>query len=242
MLAGGRKRARTIRRSNRFAVLIMDKAKRNELAEDALSSYLSGPDATTRATAQALARVGDSRGVVLVEGISDQIALETLALRRGRDLKAEGVLILPIGGARGIVHYLPRLGPMGANLNLAGLCDAAEEKIFRRNLAKAHIGSPQTRADMERLGFFVCVDDLESELIRAVGPARVELLFDSQGDLASFRTLQNQPPWRARNVEAQMRRFLGSGARRKLRYARLLVESVDLDCIPRPLDAVLSHV
>ena len=220
----------------------MDKTRRSELAQDTLSSYESGPDATTRATDQALARVGESRGVVLVEGISDQIALETLALRHGRDLNAEGVLILPIGGVQGIVHHLPRLGPMGANLRLAGLCDAAEEKIFRRNLAKAQIGSPQTRADMERLGFFVCVDDLESELIRAVGPAKVEVIFDAQGDLGSFRTLQNQPPWRGQSVEAQMRRFLGSGARRKLRYARLLVESVDLDRVPRPLDAVLAYV
>ena len=67
---------------------------------------------------------------------------------------------------------------------------------------------------MERLGFFVCIDDLESELIRAVGPATVEALFESQGDLGSFRTLQKQSAWRAQRVEAQMRRFLGSGARR----------------------------
>lgn len=205
-------------------------------------TYTSGPDATTRATALALARVDEALAVVFVEGISDQIALHTLALRRGRKLEAEGVLILPVGGAQGIVHYLPRLGPMGANLRLAGLCDAGEAKIFRRKLAQARIGSPQTRADMENLGFFVCVDDLESELIRAVGPGQVEAIFEAQGDLAAFHTLQNQPPWRARPVEAQMRRFLGSGARRKLRYAHLLVESVDLDRVPHPLDAVLAHV
>lgn len=219
----------------------MDKARRREFARAVLSGYASGPAATTQATAQALARVGDSRAVVLVEGISDQIALETLAARRCRDLDAEGVLILPIGGAQAIVRYLLRLGPKGMNVGLAGLCDAAEEDIFRRSLAKARLGSPQTRAEMERLGFFVCVDDLESELIRAVGPARVEALFDSQGDLGSFRTLQKQPAWRAQRVEAQMRRFLGSGARRKLRYARLLVGLVDLDRVPHPLDAVLTH-
>jgi hypothetical protein len=83
---------------------------------------------------------------------------------------------------------------------------------------------------------------LEDELISAVGAARVEALFDSQGDLGSFRTSQMQPGWRDRNVESQMRRFLGSGARRKLRYARLLVESLDLDGVPRPLDALLAEV
>jgi hypothetical protein len=84
------------------------------------------------------------------------------------------------------------------------------------------------------------VEDLEDELIRAVGAARVEVIFDSQGDLGSFRSLQNQPAWRGQKVEAQMRRFLGSGARRKLRYARLLTGSVDLDRTPHPLDAALA--
>jgi hypothetical protein len=42
---------------------------------------------------------------------------------------------------------------------------------------------------MERLGFYVCVNDLEDELIRAVGIAGVEALFDSQGDLRSYRPM-----------------------------------------------------
>ena len=36
------------------------------------------------------------RTVVLVEGISDQVALEALAARRGRDLQAEGTSIVPM--------------------------------------------------------------------------------------------------------------------------------------------------
>lgn len=231
----------TTHKSKYFEVPVMNKARRRELAQELLSGYVSGPDAAIQATTQALARVGDSRAVVLVEGISDQIALDTLAVRRGRDLDAEGVLVLPSGGAQSIVRYLPQLGPLGMDVKLAGLCDAAEEGIFRRNLKKADVGSPQTRADMERLGFFVCDEDLESELIRAVGPARVEELFDSQGDLGSFRALQKQAVWHGQHVEAQMRRFLGSGASRKLRYARLLVGAVDLECVPYPLDAVLTY-
>jgi hypothetical protein len=86
------------------------------------------------------------------------------------------------------------------------------------------------------------VQHLEDELIRAAGVAGVEGLFDSQGDLGSFRTSQMQPGWWGRSVEAQMRRFMGSGARRKLRYARLLVKSVDLDRVPHPLDAVPAEV
>ena len=220
----------------------MNRARRRELAKAVLSGYVSGPAAATEATSRAMGKVDAARAVVLVEGISDQIALETLALRRGRDLDAEGVAILPIGGVHAITRYLARFGPNGADVRLAGLCDAGDEDIFQRGLAEARFGRPKTRADMERLGFYVCVQDLEDELIRAVGVARVEALFESQGDLGPFRTLQMQPGWRGRDVEAQLRRFLGSGARRKLRYARLLVGSMDLDRAPRPLDAVLAGV
>ncbi|HEX7995805.1 MAG TPA: ATP-dependent endonuclease, partial [Streptosporangiaceae bacterium] len=124
----------------------------------------------------------------------------------------------------------------------AGLCDVGEEDIFRRGLNRTRIGSPQTRADMEKRGFYVCVEDLEDELIRATGTAGVERIFDSQGDLGSFRSLQRQPEWRGRLLDDQMRRFLGSGASRKLRYARLLIESIELDRVPRPLNAVLTAV
>jgi len=149
-------------------------------------------------------------------------------------------VVLPIGGAHVITRYLTQFGPAGAGLRLAGMCDSGEENVVRRGLASAGIGSPGTRADMERLGFYVCVEDLEDELIRAIGAARVEALIDSQGDLGSFRSLQRQPEWRNQPTGAQLRRFLGSGARRKLRYARLLASSVDLDRLPHPLEAVLT--
>lgn len=94
---------------------------------------------------------------------------------------------------------------------------------------------------MEQLGFFVCERDLEDELIRASSPEAIEALLASQGDLGSFQTLRNQPAWQREPFEAQMRRWLGAGARRKLRYARLLVLSIPLDRMPRPLDAVLAR-
>ena len=202
---------------------------------------MHGPAAATEATVRALAKVAAAEAVVLVEGISDQIAVETLAARRGRDLDAERVVILPIGGAHAITRYLTQLGPAGAALRLAGLCDVGEEDIVRRGLARAGVGSARTRADMELLGFYVCVEDLEDELIRAMGAGQVEELIDSQGDLSSFRSLQRQPEWRRQPVGAQLRRFLGSGATRKLRYARLLAGAMDLDRVPQPLEAVLAR-
>jgi hypothetical protein len=220
----------------------MDSARRRELASRLLDGYVHGPAAATEATARALAKTASARAIVLVEGVSDQIAVETAAVRRGRDLDAEGVVVLPMGGAHAITRYLTRFGPAGAGLKLAGLCDVGEEEVFRRGLANAGIGSPRTRADLGCLGFYVCVLDLEDELIRAMGVAQVEDLVDAQGDLGSFRSLQRQPEWRGQLTAAQLRRFLGSGSTRKLRYARLLVAAVELGRLPRPLDAVLARV
>ncbi len=221
----------------------MDVTDRSELARRALDGFVTGPAAATQATTRALAKVGNAVAVVLVEGISDQIALETAAVGRGRDLEEERVVIVPIGGAHAIGRFLTRFGPMRTQVRLAGLCDLREEKIFRRGLVATHVGSPRTRTDMEQLGFYICVNDLEDELIRAVGTAGVEALFDSQGDLRSFRSFQSQPAWRSRDPEAQMYRFVRSSSRRNLRYARLLVEAaVGRDTLPQPLDALLTAV
>src|SRR5689334_11313831 len=105
--------------------------------------------------------VARNQRIVLVEGASDQVALEALAERRGRDLEADGVSVMPIGGAQSISRFLDKFGPRGLGAALAGLCDAAEEGEFRRALEHAGLGSDLTRADMERLGFYVCVADLE---------------------------------------------------------------------------------
>ena len=173
--------------------------------------------------------------------MSDQHAVVALAERRGRDLAAEGVSVLPMGGAQAIGSFLARFGPGGLDVRLAGLCDSGEEDDFRRGLERAGFGSGLTRADMEGLGFFVCVEDLEDELIRALGAETVVDLVEAQGELGPFRTLQKQPEWRGRPFDRQLRRFLGN-ASRKIDYAPLLVEALDLSSAPRPLDAVLAHV
>lgn len=183
-----------------------------------------------------------ARAVVLVEGVSDQAAVEALARRRRRDLEAEGVAVVPMGGATNIGRFLELFGPRGADLTLTGLCDAGEEAYFRRSLERAGFGSPTTRAEMERLGFYVCEADLEDELIRSLGAAEVEHVIDVQGDLNAFRLLQQQPAQRGRSVEQHLRRFMGSGSGRKIRYASLLVDALDLARVPAPLALLLEHV
>jgi hypothetical protein len=150
-------------------------------------------------------------------------------------------VIVPIGGAHAVRRYLDRFGPEGADLPIVGMCDAEEEHFIRGGLAAAGFGSAENRVEIDRLGFFVCDKDLEGELIRAAGREAIEAILHAQGDLGSFQTLRHQPAWREEGFEAQLRRWLGAGARRKLRYARLLVLALPLDRMPRPLNAVLAE-
>jgi len=182
------------------------------------------------------------RTVLLVEGLSDRVAVETLAARRGRDLEAEGVAVVSIEGAGNIRAALDRFGPQGLGVEVAGLYDAGEEEWFRRALEHAGLGSGLGRPELERLGFFVCVEDLEDELIRALGAAAVEAVVAEQGELRPFRTLQKQPAQRGWTIEAQLKRFLGTHSGRKAQYAEALVQALDLSRVPRPLDLVLAQV
>jgi len=172
------------------------------------------------------------RAVVIVEGGSDRVALETLAKRRGRDLAAEGVEIVSIGGAHAIRRYLERLKADASEVKLAGLVDAGQEEVFRR--AVDHTGFD--------IDLYVCDSDLEDELIRAVGLESVEKVIELQGELRSLRSLQKQPAQRGRTTLQHVRRFISSHSGRKALYARLLVEALDLDRVPRPLDRVLANV
>jgi OLD-like protein len=201
-----------------------------------------GPDAAA-ATTVARELAGDGLAtVVLVEGISDQNAVEALAVRRNRDLAGEGICVLPIGGAMGVGRFLRLFGAQGLALNMRGLCDEAEEGYFQRGLEQAGLGTGLTRPAMESLGFYVCVADLEDELIRALGPAGVERVIAAEQDLAKFRVFQNQPAQREWALERQLRRFMGTISGRKARYARALVRALDPNRIPRPLDQLLPGV
>jgi hypothetical protein len=185
---------------------------------------------------------GDRRTVVLVEGLSDCFALETAARRTGIDLRHEGVDVLPMGGATNLPRFLTTFGPTGRAARLAGLCDRGEEGVFARCLERAGLADRVDRAVMESLGFFVCERDLEDELIRALGPARVEEVIEGEGELDSLRRLQQMPQHRGRAPSAHLHRFIGVRAGRKHRYAPLLVEALDEGALPRPIAALLTRL
>ena len=184
----------------------------------------------------------DAATVVLVEGISDQRAVLALAARCDRDLRTEGVVVLPMHGATNIGHFLRRYGPPGLNVRVAGLCDWAEMRFFHKALESAVWGDSSTVGDLENQHFFVCDADLEDELIRALGVARVEEILAEQGDLASFRILQQQPAQQGKSDHARLRRFMGTRGGRKIHYAPLLVAALDLAALPRPLAGLVAAI
>jgi hypothetical protein len=123
-----------------------------------------------------------------------------------------------------------------------GISDQAEEPAFRRGLAQAGLPPGPGRAGLERLGFYVCLADLEDEMIRALGAETIEQLIAAEGELTRFRTFTQQPAQRGRPAEQQLHRFMGTQSGRKARYARVLASALDPAQIPRPLALVLSHV
>jgi hypothetical protein len=198
---------------------------------EAIPEYERGPDATVRAAAAASGQLDEARAIIVVEGVSDQIAVDTAAQILGRDLPDDGVIVMPIGGAHAIHRTLLQCRERSPDISIAGLCDAAEQDEFRR--AADH-------AVPDRFRFFVCVADLEDELMRAAGPDLLMRVVEEQGDRRSFATLSAQPQWRGRSFGARFRRFTGAGSGRKLRYAAALARALDAEHLPAPLVDVLA--
>ena len=133
---------------------------------------------------------------------------------------------IPYGGAPDVFLELTANG-----VQIQG--DAAQKGHFRRVLEQAGV---------DDAGFFVCVDDLEDELIRCLGADRVEQIIEAEGELRSFRRMQSEPFHRERTHAQQLHRFVGVHAGRKYRYARLFAEALDPATVPEPIERLLTHV
>jgi len=181
----------------------------------------TGPDVGISGIVGLLIASSTTSSVVFVEGTSDEVAVRALAARLGRDLEREGIQVVPIGGAQAIRRVLESLA---AGARAVGLCDEGEARAFERALGSS---------------FFVCVRDLEDELVRALGSDGVLRVIEARGELGSFRTYQKQVAHRQRALEEQLHGFMHN---RKIEYARLLVDALDLTRVPAPLAALLAAV
>jgi hypothetical protein len=183
--------------------------------------------------ARELAELLGVHTAVLLEGLSDLAAVEALAARRDRDLAGDGVCVVSMGGAMSVGRYAGLLGAPGLGLRLIGLCDEREKPFFDRGLDPAWTPRPSVH---------VCAADLEDELIRALGTARVEQIIQAEDELRAWQTFVRQPAQHGRSRHQQLRRFLGTKKGRKIRYGRLLVEALTPDQVPAPLDSLFADL
>ena len=121
-------------------------------------------------------------------------------------------------------------GALAAPFELRGLRARSETNIRAGSLRQ------DSRVSSNQQG--ILSQETTVEGMKEISPGR-NMQFNPYG---SFRTFQKQPAWRGQRIEGQLRRFMGSADRRKIRYARLLVDALDLAQVPRPLDRVLAHV
>jgi hypothetical protein len=154
--------------------------------------------------------------IILVEGESDRAAILALGARKGLTMPP----VVAVGGSKGAKRAAERF----AGERLIGLVDVAERRDFERVLDTV----------------FVCVPDLEGELVRAMGVEAVEAVIAAQGELESFRRLQRQPAQRTRTREQHLTRFFGGRSGNKRRYAELLASSLPLERIPPPIERLFK--
>ena len=180
--------------------------------------------------------------VVLVEGVTDELALSLAARRLGRDLAGEGVAILPTNGAHAMGRHLRRLASEQPRTGVAGLYDEGELEVVRSALERAGYGSSLDRDGLEGIGFFACSADLEDELIRAAGESAIARLIDDAGDAQAWHKFRQQQPWLGRPVDQQFRRFIRSVSERNSRYIAAMVEAIEPASLPRPVLGLLEYV
>jgi len=174
--------------------------------------------------------------VVLVEGASDAAVVQVLCRARGLD--PEGVDVRDMGGVTNVGHHLRALDD---GTRVLGLYDAPEERFVVRAL-RGEGYDVRDGSDLAGLGFVLCDRDLEEELIRALGPQRVQDVLADLGELDRFRAFQRQPQWRGRPVCDQLRRFAGTTSGRKLLLARRLAEELDHTTTPAALTTLVDEI
>jgi hypothetical protein len=197
--------------------------------------------------------------VVLVEGRSDVTALNVL-LRRAGVTGIDEVRLVDMGGATNIRRQMELFTTGGRARRILGLCDAHEEPVFARVLADTGVPLesaatgvdrsaspgrrpiPPIRAGMARYGFQVCDTDLEDELIRALGTARVLEILADLGLARGFERFGEQLAWRNATVHARLHRFAGVASGHKERVAGALAAAVPWPALGPPLGDLVGQI
>lgn len=177
-----------------------------------------------------------AKRIMFVEGPADRLAILSLARKNNLSLDSRGVSVIALNGADILTWFLKLFGPTGFQLPVCGMCDLDHAPQWSKCLEDSGLGKNRSQADMEKIGFFVCDRDLEDELVKALGDAKVIQAINENGDTKAWNVFCQQPTYKALAQPALIRAFL---AKRKVLYAPILVSELSTT-IPRPLKEVLA--
>lgn len=194
-----------------------------------------------RGHAGTVAAASPTRVVVLLEGQSDIAAVRTLAAARGLPEADTALELVDMGGATNVRRHLDRVLHHSDPARVLGMCDAHEAGFFQRALLAHGLALADATA-MGAVGFHVCDRDLEDELMRALGAERVLAVLDGLRLGDRFALLQQQPAWRGKPLQAQLRRFAGVASGRKALLAAALAAALRPEQVPRPLATLLDQI
>ncbi len=126
--------------------------------------------------------------VLLVEGQSDAAAVQVLS--RSLDLPLRASSVVAMHGITNLRRHLQVLSP--AERARVGVLHDAGETRHVENILEGRDATVPT---------FVCMADLEDELIRALGTGRAVEVVEDGGDEAAWRTIGRQPFHRDRPTD-----------------------------------------
>lgn len=183
---------------------------------------------------------GTSRMFVLLEGPSDVAAVSALMKTLGID--PVPVELVSLNGVTNVGRVLEEIRLLrGTDADVVGLCDAADTRFVEKALVAD--GLPVADAtDLPVYGFFVCQQDLEDELIRALGPGRALVALQGAGLGSKLEALRTQEPWVDRPLAEQLHRFCGAASGRKELAAGILATAMSEADIPEPLAMLLERI
>jgi len=179
--------------------------------------------------------------VVLLEGPSDVAAVRAVATAYGVTDSVHRYQLIDMGGVTNIRRHLAAFRTASIPVRVIGMCDAGEARFFARALQVSGNGRHH-EADLAQHGFYVCVADLEDELIRAMGPERVVRVLGRLGLGGRLATFQRQPAWRDRPLHEQLHRFAGVASGRKTLLAGALADGLAPDEVPPPLRHLVERM
>lgn len=178
--------------------------------------------------------------VVLLEGRSDIAAVRAAAASAQVDLS--GVRLVDLGGITNVRSRLTVLAREEPGVEqVLGMCDAGETRFVVSALESTGHWV-RDASDLASAGFFVCVADLEDELLRALGPGRVIQVLDRLGLRDKLDALGQQPAWRERPLRDQLHRFAGVASGRKELLATAFTAELAADELPEPLRLLLERL